>query len=216
MRDVGLQQNVLNELKWEPSIHAAEIGVAVKDGVVTLTGTVDSYSQKMAVEKAAKRVRGVLAVAEEIEVRIPSATRRTDADIARAALNALQWHIEVPDERIQVKVEDGWVTLDGDVDWNFQRDAAMDAVRDLIGVRGVTSLINVKPKVKVREIKAEIGEAFKRHAELDAHRITVDATDGKVTLSGKVHSWMERDEAARIAWAAPGVSTVQNQISVSP
>ncbi|HSK79017.1 MAG TPA: BON domain-containing protein [Thermoanaerobaculia bacterium] len=216
MRDVGLQQNVLNELKWEPSIHAAEIGVAVKDGVVTLTGTVDSYSQKMAVEKAAKRVRGVLAVAEEIEVRIPSATRRTDADIARAALNALQWHIEVPDERIQVKVEDGWVTLDGDVDWNFQRDAAMDAVRDLIGVRGVTSLINVKPKVKVREIKAEIGEAFKRHAELDAHRITVDATDGKVTLSGKVHSWMERDEAARIAWAAPGVSTVQNHISVSP
>lgn len=215
MRDVGLQQNVLNELKWEPSIHAAEIGVAVKDGVVTLTGTVDSYSQKLAVEKAAKRVRGVRAVAEEIEVRIPAETKRNDADVARAALNALQWHIQVPDERIKVKVEDGWVTLEGDVDWNFQRDAAMDAVRELIGVRGVTSLINVKPQVKVREIKAEISEAFKRHAELDANRITVDAADGKVTLSGKVHSWTERDEAARIAWAAPGVSTVQNHISVS-
>jgi osmotically-inducible protein OsmY len=207
---------VINELKWEPSINPAEIGVAVKDGVVTLTGYVDSYAQKLTAEKAAKRVRGVRGVAEEIEVRIPSMTKRTDADIARAALNALAWNVRVPNELVQVKVEDGWVTLEGEMDWAFQKEAAMDCVRDLTGVRGVMNLISIKPRVKTEEIKTKIGEAFKRSAELDANRVIVEAADGKVTLTGKVHSWTERDEAARIAWAAPGVSTVQNYIAVSP
>jgi osmotically-inducible protein OsmY len=215
MRDDVLQQEVITELKWEPSINAAEIGVAVKEGVVTLSGYVDSYTQKLTAEKAVKRVRGVRGVAEEIEVRIPSVTKRTDADVARAALNALHWHVQVPEERIKVKVENGWVTLEGELDWAFQKQAAMDCVRDLTGVTGVTNLLIVKPKVKTQEIKAKIGDAFKRSAELDANRIFVDAVDGKVTLTGKGHSWAEKDEAGRIASAAPGVSTVQNRIAVS-
>jgi osmotically-inducible protein OsmY len=215
MTDNLLQREVLDELKWEPSLNAAEIGVAVKDAVVTLSGYVDSYAQKLAAEKAAKKVRGVRGVAEEIQVKIPTVTKRTDADIARAALNTLQWHVQVPEERIKVKVENGWVTLDGEVDWAFQKEAAMNCVRNLTGVSGVTNMLTVRPKVKIQEIKAKIGEAFKRSAELDANRIFVEATDGKVTLTGKVHSWAEKDEAARIAWAAPGVSTVQNYIAVS-
>jgi osmotically-inducible protein OsmY len=215
MTDNLLQREVLDELKWEPSINAAEIGVAVKDGVVTLSGYVDSYTQKLAAEKAVKKVRGVRAVAEEIEVRIPMVTRRTDADIARAALNALHWHVQVPEERIKVKVENGWVTLEGELDWAYQRDAAMTCVRDLTGVSGVTNLLTVRPKVKIQEIKTKIGEAFKRSAELDANRIVVEVINRKVRLSGKVHSWTERDEAARIALAAPGVSVVENRIAVS-
>jgi osmotically-inducible protein OsmY len=215
MRDDVLQQEVLNELKFEPSVNPAEIGVTVEDGVVTLTGYVDSYAEKLAAEKAAKRIRGVRGVAEEIEVRIPSAMKRTDADIARTALNALEWDVQVPNERIKVKVENGWVTLEGEVDWGFQREIAMDTVRDLMGVRGVFNMILVKPKVKTQEIKAKISDAFKRSAELDANRIIVEAADGKVKLSGTVRSWVERDEAARVAWAAPGVSAVENHIAIS-
>jgi osmotically-inducible protein OsmY len=214
--DIQLQQDVLEELRWEPSVNPAEIGVAAKDGVVTLTGFVNSFGEKLTAEKATKRVQGVKAVAEEIEVRIPSMLKRTDADIARAALNALQWNTLVPDDRVTVKVEDGWVTLEGELDWGFQRDAAMEAVHYLTGVRGVTNLITVKPRVEPKEIKAKIAEAFKRSAELDANRIKVEALGGKVTLSGSVHSWVERDEAGRAAWAAPGVSAVDNHISVSP
>jgi osmotically-inducible protein OsmY len=215
MNDDMLQREILDELKWEPSIDPAEIGVAVKDGVATLTGHVDSYAQKLAAERAAKRVRGVRGVAEEIEVRIPMVTQRTDADIARAALNALQWNVRVPDEQVKVKVEDGWVTLEGEVDWGFQKEASVDAVRDLIGVCGVSNLLTVKPKVQTQEIKAKIAQAFKRSAELEADRIKVEAMNGKVTLSGKVHSWSERDEASRVAWAAPGVSAVVNQLMIS-
>ena len=142
-------------------------------------------------------------------------TTRADADIARAALNALEWDVRVPNELIKVKVENGWVTLEGELNWGYQREAAMDAVRDLTGVHGVTNQITIKPKVKTQEIKAKISDAFRRSAELDANRIIIEAADGKVTLSGKVHSWLEREEAARVAWAAPGVSTVQNYIAVS-
>jgi osmotically-inducible protein OsmY len=182
---------------------------------VTLTGYVDSYAKKLAAERAAKRVRGVRAVAEEIEVRIPSSYLRTDADIARAALNALEWDVQVPHEKIKVKVEDGWVTLEGEVSWEFQKRSATEAVRHLTGVRGVSNMIDVKPRVKTQEIKNKIGEAFKRSAELDANQIRVDATDGRVTLSGKVRSWLEHDEAIRVAWAAPGVSKVEDRIAVS-
>lgn len=214
--DITLQRDVLDELRWEPSINPAEIGVAAKDGVVTLTGYVNSFGEKLAAEKAAKRVQGVKAVAEEIEVRVPSQMKRTDADIAQAALNALEWHVLVPHDRVKVKVEGGRVTLEGELDWGFQRDAAMEAVRHLTGVHGVTNLISVQPRVEAQEIRTRIAAAFKRSAELDADRIKVEAAGGKVTLSGNVHSWVERDEAVRVAWAAPGVSAVENHISVSP
>jgi osmotically-inducible protein OsmY len=216
MRDEILQREVLDELKWEPSVNPAAIGVAVTDGVVTLTGYVDTYAEKLAAEKAAKRVKGVRAVAEEIEVKVSTLTERTDTDIAKAALNALQWNVQVPEEKIKVKVEDGWVILEGQVEWGFQKEAALDAVRYLTGVRGVSNLITIAPKIATYEIKDKIRDAFKRSAELDADRIRIDAADGKVTLSGKVHSWLEHDEAGRVAWAAPGVTTVVNQLAVSP
>lgn len=215
MNDNALQREVLDELKFEPSLNAAEIGVAVKNGVVTLSGYVDNYTQKLTAEKAAKRVRGVKGLAEEIEVRIPSSAKRTDAEVARAALNALEWDVQVPHDKILVKVEDARVTLEGDVDWGFQKEAATKAVRHLMGVRGVSNLISVKPRVKTLEIKDRIREAFKRSAELDADGIRIDASDGEVTLSGSVHSLLERDEAGRVAWAAPGVAKVENNLSIS-
>lgn len=215
MNDNILKHQILDELTFEPSIDPAEIGIIVKDGIVTLTGQVDSFAQKLAAEKAVKRVRGVRGVAEEIEVRIPSSLKRTDADIARVALNALEWDIQVPNERVKVKVEDGWVTLEGEVAWDFQKRAAADAMRYLTGVSGVFNLITVKPRVKTPEIKDKISAAFKRNAKLDANRINVVAADGKVTLSGRVHSWLAHDEAVRIAWAAPGVAKVEDQITVS-
>jgi len=175
MYDNILQQQIVAELAFEPSIDPAEIGVAVRDGIVTLTGSVDSYAQKLAAEKAAKRVRGVLAVAEEIEVKLPPALIRTDADVARAVLNALEWDVQVPSGKIQVKVENGWVTLEGEVSWEFQKRSATEAVRHLTGVRGVSNLIDVKPRVETQEIKDEIGQAFKRNADLDANRVRVDA-----------------------------------------
>lgn len=215
MNDNALQKAVLDELKFEPSLNAAEIGVAAKDGVVTLSGYVESFTQKLAAEKAAKRVRAVRGVAEEIEVRIPVSTKRTDAEIARAALNTLEWDVRVPKQKILVKVEDDWLTLEGEVDWAYQKDAALEAVRGLTGVRGVSNLISVKPRIKTVEIKEKIREAFRRSAELDADRIEIEATDGTVTLSGIVHSLIERDEADRVAWAAPGVAKVENNLTVS-
>lgn len=214
-RDFELQRAVLDEVDFEPTVNAAEIGVAVSDGVVTLTGFVDSYAEKLAAERAAKRVHGVKAVAEEIEVRLPLSMKRSDTDIASAALASLAWNTMLPEDQIQVKVEDGWVTLEGELPWAFQRNAAIDAVRVLPGVRGVSNFIAVKPNVATQEIRNRILGAFRRSAELDAEQITVETADGQVTLSGKVQSWTERDEAGRVAWAAPGVLRVENKISVS-
>ena len=194
---------------------AAGAGVAVKDGVVTLSGMVRTYAEKLAAEKAVKRVRGVKAVAEDIEVKVGSSMKRNDTEIAQTAVGAMAWDVEVPHQQITLRVEDGWITLEGSVDWAFQRDAASRAVQNLIGVRGVTNLITIKRKVETTEIKRRIADAFKRNAELEAQSLRVDTTDGKVRLQGKVHSWQQHDEATHVVWSAPGVMDLEDHLTVA-
>jgi osmotically-inducible protein OsmY len=213
--DVDLQRDVFDELKWEPAVHSTDIGVIVKDGVVTLEGVVDSYPEKWAAERAAKRVSGVKALALELEVKLPGSGKQTDADIAEAAENALKWDVLVPQDRIKVTVEKGFLTLEGQVDWEFQRSAAKRAVQYLMGVQGVANAITVKPKVAPSDVKTQIEAALKRNAVLDAQQISVQADGGKVTLRGNVRSWAERDEAEAAAWAAPGVNEVKDLIAVT-
>ncbi len=214
--DMQLQRDVIEELAWQPNVREAEIGVAAKNGVVTLTGFVDSYAQKYAAVRAAEHVNGVRAVADDLSVKLPKSFVRSDTDIAHAAVSALKWDVEVPDARIQVLVDDGWVSLDGAVDWQFQRSAAEKAVRYLTGVKGVINRISVQqPKVSAYEVNQRIEEALKRSAAFDADRITIEARDGKVVLRGTVRSWAEREDAERAAWAAPGVSEVEDEIAVA-
>lgn len=212
--DAELQRDVMNELTWEPSINAENIGVAAKDGVVTLNGSVDSFAEKWAAERATKRVAGVKAFAENIEVRLPSYSRRTDADIAHTVANVLEWNVDVPHEQIKVMVQDGWVTLSGEVEWLYEKNAAYDAVRSLTGVRAVTNQIVVKPPMVSSEVKAKIEEAFQRNARLDAQKIKVQTRNGQVVLTGTVRSWAEREEAERAACAAPSVCEVLNELAV--
>lgn len=214
--DSQIQQDVIAELQYDPVIDASEIGVAVKDGIVTLNGRVDTFFKKSHVEAAVKRVSGVRGFAEEIEVNILSSSQRTDADIAKAAANALEWHVSIPHEKIKVKVENGWLTLEGELDWFYQKEAAEKAVQGLLGVKGVYNFIHLKQReVSPREIKQKIKEALHRHAEMDANKIEVLTDGGKVTLTGTVDSDSEREDARAAAWRASGVFQVQNNIQVA-
>lgn len=213
--DRQLRQRVLAEVEWEPSVDAAHIGVAAKGGVVTLTGHAATYAEKLAAEQAARRVRGVKAIAQEIEVRLPSERKTADDEIAERALRILAWDTAVPKDAVSVKVEKGWVTLSGDVDWQFQRVAAEHDVHKLTGVLGIANSIRVKPKAQPADIRHRIEEAFRRDAVLDAGRVTVNvAAGGRVELGGRVHSWREREAAEHAAWAAPGVTAVEDRIAV--
>jgi osmotically-inducible protein OsmY len=214
--DMEIRRDVEAELGWEPRVNdATAIGVAVKNGVATISGHVQSYLERSAAERAVERVSGVTAVANELDVHLPSDWERTDEEIAQAAVNAVNWNLAVPIGRVQVEVAKGWVTLKGDVDWQYQRDAANNAIRYLTGVRGVTNVVVLKSPISRTAVKKDIEEALKRSAEIDARKIGVDANGHTVTLTGEVRSSNERKEAERAAWAAPGVYTVDNRIAVS-
>jgi osmotically-inducible protein OsmY len=216
MTDKRLEEDVASELEWEPSLDASDIGVSVADGVVTLRGNVRSYAEQFRAERVAQRVFGVTAIVNDLHVRLTSEHTRTDTEIAQAAVGALKLNTFVPAGRVAVLVANGWITLTGTVNWEYERDAAARAVRYLPGVKGVMNNVTVKPHVDATDVRDKIEAAFRRSAEIDARRINITAKDGKVTLSGNVHSWTEREEAERAAWAAPGVREVDDQLAVAP
>jgi osmotically-inducible protein OsmY len=216
MDDKQLQQCVLDELEFEPSIDAAHIGVAVDSGIVTLTGHVTSYAEKTAAERAARRVKGVRAIAQEIEVRYPSDKKTSDDEIAKRALAILKWDAMIPNDAVKVTVQKGWVTLAGDVSWQYQKKAAEDAVRKLSGVTGVTNTILIKPMVYASDIKRKIEDALTRHAQVEAQAIRVEVRDGnKVSLEGKVDNWEQREAVESAAWSVPGVQSVDDRVTIA-
>jgi osmotically-inducible protein OsmY len=214
--DSDIERDVKDELQWDPDTDATDIAVSVKGGVVTLAGYVKSYSDKYEAEAAAKRIAGVRGVANDLEIRLPSVDERPDPDIARDAVAAIKAHLPISSENIKVVVQNGWVTLEGRVEWQYQRQTAENAVRRIKGVKGVTNLIQLKPRVQPEEVKKKIKEAFRRNAEVDANRIIVETNGSQVILKGTVRSWIEREEAERVAWSAPGVTSVDDRIIVSP
>ena len=214
MDDITLRQLILDELEFEPSIDAANIGVAADNGVITLTGHVSTYAEREAAERATRRIKGVKAIAQDIEVR-PAGTHKTaDDEIAKRAVNTLGWHVTVPKDAVQVKVQNGWITLNGRVEWQYQKTAAADAVRDLSGVVGVSNMIEVTPHASSVDVKKRIEDAFRRDAEIEAKAININVADGKVTLQGKVKTWSERQAAEHAAWSAPGVRSVEDRLLV--
>lgn len=212
--DAQLQRDVIDELRWDPAVGAAEIGVAVRNGVITLSGQLDSYAKKYAAVRAAERVAGVRAIAEDLTVILAGSYKGTDTDLAHAVASTLTWDVQVPNDKVKARVDDGWVWLEGEIDWQFQSIAAERAIRNLSGVRGVTNLLQVKKRPSSPDVKQRIESAFKRHAELDSKQIAVEAIDGRVTLRGKVRSWAERQDAELAAWAAPGVTKVEDELLV--
>jgi osmotically-inducible protein OsmY len=214
--DSDIRRDVEDELRWDPQIDATDIAVTVKNGVVTLAGFVRSYMQKYQAEADAKRVAGVVAVANDLEVRLPDFDERPDPDIAREAVDRIKSELPFAWDRTRVVVKSGWVTLEGEVEWNYQRERAEDAVRRVRGVKGITNFIEVKPRVAPSEIRRKIEEALRRAAEIDASRITVETVGSEVILRGTVRSWAERQEAERAAWSAPGVARVDSRLIISP
>jgi len=212
--DMELKDDVLAELKFEPSVRVTEIGVLVKNGTVTLNGFVTNYGEKWDAVRATKRVAGVCAIADDIEVRLPDSLRRTDGDIAAAATHQISWSTTIPAGNTQVTVREGWITVEGEVEWRYQRNAAENVVQYLAGVKGVTNLITVKPTLAAADVKTSIESAFARNAFLDAREVQVETLGSNVILHGKVHNHAESDEAERIAWAAPGVFAVDNQLKI--
>ena len=214
MDDITLRQLILDELEFEPSIDAANIGVTSDNGVITLSGHVSTYAEKEVAERATRRIKGVKAIAMGIEVRPAGAHRTADDEIAKRAVNTIGWHVTIPKDAVQVKVQNGWVTLNGRVEWHYQKNAAAGAVRDLSGVVGVSNLLEVAPRITSSDVKKRIEDAFRRDAEIEAHAINVNVADGKVTLHGKVKTWSERQAAEHAAWSAPGVRTVEDHLSI--
>jgi osmotically-inducible protein OsmY len=214
MNDIHLRQNILDELEFEPSIDAADIGVTADNGIVTLTGHVRTYAEKEAAERVVRRVKGVRGIAAEIEVRLFGPKETDDDDIARRAVRMLDWNVSVPKDSVQVRVLKGWVTLRGEVEWQYQKNAAYDAVRALGGVVGVSNMVELAPRLSAVDVKKRIEEAFQRDAEVEAEAIRIDVQGRKVTLSGKVKTWSERRAAERAAWSAPGISTLEDHLTV--
>lgn len=212
--DSHIQKDVMEELKWQPELNSSEIGVAVKNGVVTLSGLVDTFSKKLAAEKAAKKIAGVKAIAEDIQIGVSPSYNKTDAEIAAAVLNALKWHTAVQDEKVKIKVENGFVTLDGEVDWEYQRNNAKVAIQNLAGVRGVYNLICLKARNTPSDIENKIMSSFKRNAVTDAERITAEVIGSKVILHGTVRSLAEKEDALNAVWYAPGVSSVESKLQI--
>jgi osmotically-inducible protein OsmY len=213
--DMQIQADVLEQLRWSPRVTERDIAVSVRDGIVTLGGTVGSYVQRIAAEREVEHVAGVKAIANDIQVKLPGGVQRSDAEIAHAAVTALLWDIEVPEERIRLKVDDGFVTLSGNVEWNFQRSAVVRAIRNLSGVKGVINQIAITPRAEKQDVAKKIKDALVRSADLESARISVETTNGVVTLKGKVRSYAERAEVERAAWSAPGVTQVNDLTTVS-
>ncbi|HEY1023324.1 MAG TPA: BON domain-containing protein [Flavisolibacter sp.] len=214
--DTAIQEDILTEMKWQPILQAARIGVSVKEGIVSLSGTVDTYAQKIAAERAAKKVAGVRAIAEDIQIGVSPSAKKTDAEIAESALNALLLHSAVPHEKIKLKVEEGQVTLEGMVDWDYQRLSATQAIRNLAGVRAVNNLLTITPRLLATDVQAKITAALHRAATIDAEKIKVEIEGSKVILRGVVRSFAEKEDAEEAASCAPGVSKVESLLYVEP